>query len=142
MKKTISVHIGGRLFNIEEAAYNKLSKYLNTIRGFFSHLESSEEIISDIELRIAELFMERISNQKQVITESDVDDIIAIMGQPEDYVDADEEAEESSYTYRNRAKKQVFRDPDNKVVSGVCSGISAYFGMDPIILRAIFVIFT
>jgi|SRR5690554_426955 len=145
MKKTISVHIGGRLFNIEEAAYNKLSKYLNTIRGFFSHLESSEEILSDIELRIAELFMERISPQKQVITDFDVDDIISIMGQPEDYVDVegDEDAEGATHTSRSRSTtKQVFRDPDNKVIAGVCGGISAYFGIDPIILRALFVIVT
>ncbi|NEN23642.1 PspC domain-containing protein [Cryomorpha ignava] len=142
MNKTISVNIGGRVFNIEEIAFDKLNKYLNTIRGYFKNQESADEIISDIELRIAELFIERISNQKQVITVSDVDEIIAIMGQPEDYVDAEEEAEETGYTYRTRAQKQVFRDPDNKVVAGVCSGISAYFGIDPIILRAIFVIFT
>ena len=145
MKKTISVHIGGRLFNIEEAAYNKLSKYLNTIRGYFSNEESAEEILSDIELRIAELFMERVTPQKEVITERDVDDIISIMGQPEDYVDTDDSAgeEDTSQTYSRRsATKQVFRDPDNKVVAGVCGGISAYFGIDPIILRALFVIVT
>lgn len=142
MNKTISVNIGGRVFNIEEIAFEKLNKYLNTIRGYFKNQESADEIISDIELRIAELFIERISSQKQVITESDVDEIIAIMGQPEDYLDEDEEAEQTEHTYRTRNAKQVFRDPDNKVVAGVCSGISAYFGIDPIILRAIFVIFT
>lgn len=145
MKKTIRVHIGGRLFNIEEAAYNKLSKYLNTIRGYFSHQDSADEILSDIELRIAELFMERVTPQKEVITEHDVDDIISIMGQPEDYVDADDDtgAEDTSHTKsRKSTTKQIFRDPDNKVVAGVCSGISAYFGIDPIILRALFVIVT
>ena len=145
MKKTISVHIGGRLFNIEEAAYTKLSTYLNTIRGYFNHQESAEEILSDIELRIAELFMERVTPQKEVITDRDVDDIISIMGQPEDYLDGDDDAgeEDTSHTYRQRSTtKQVFRDPDNKIVAGVCSGISAYLGMDPIILRALFVIIT
>lgn len=142
MNKTISVNIGGRVFNIEEIAFEKLNKYLNTIRGYFKNQETADEIISDIELRIAELFIERISNQKQVITDSDVDEIIAIMGQPEDYVEGEEDAEDAHYTYRNRSTKQVFRDPDNKIVAGVCSGISAYFGIDPIILRAIFVIFT
>ena len=145
MKKTISVHIGGRLFNIEEEAYNKLSKYLNTIRGYFSNQESAEEILSDIELRIAELFMERVSPQKEVITDRDVDDIISIMGQPEDYVDGDDSAseEDASHTYTRRSTtKQVFRDPDNKIAAGVCSGISAYLGIDPIILRALFVVVT
>ena len=146
MKKTISVNIGGRLFNIEEAAYNKLNKYLNTIRGYFSNDESAEEILSDIELRIAELFMERVTPQKEVITEQDVDDIISIMGQPEDFVDEDGDeyagTQDTHQTYNKSHTKQVFRDPDNTVVAGVCSGISAYLGIDPIILRALFVIVT
>ncbi len=144
MNKTISVNIGGRVFNIEELAFDKLNLYLNTIRGYFKNHESTDEIISDIELRIAELFIERISNIKQVITEADVDDIITIMGRPEDYVDVEDEEEtgNTGFSSRTRTAKQVFRDPDNKVVAGVCSGISAYFGIDPIILRAIFVIFT
>lgn len=142
MNKTISVNIGGRVFNIEELAYDKLNRYLNTIRGYFENHESTDEIISDIELRIAELFMERISNQKQVITLADVDEIITIMGKPEDYVDAEEDEDDPEFASAKsaRAKRRVFRDPDNKVVAGVCSGISAYFGIDPIILRAIFAI--
>ena len=144
MNKTINVNIGGRVFNIEEQAFDKLNLYLKTIRGYFKNHESTDEIISDIELRIAELFMERISNMKQVITEADVDDIISIMGRPEDYGDTEDEEEtrNTGFSSRTRTAKQVFRDPDNKVVAGVCSGISAYFGIDPIILRAIFVIFT
>ncbi len=142
MNKTISVNIGGRVFNIEELAYDKLSRYLNTIRGYFEKRESTDEIISDIELRIAELFMERISNQKQVITEKDVDEIITIMGKPEDYMDGDEEEMEFEQTQSKsrRSSSKVFRDPDNKIVFGVCSGISAYFGIDPIIMRAIFAV--
>jgi phage shock protein PspC (stress-responsive transcriptional regulator) len=141
MNKTISVNIGGRVFNIEEAAYQKLNVYLNTIRGYFEGNESADEIISDIELRIAELFMERISEQKQVITIGDVNEIVSIMGKPEDYFDEDGFEEESAPGSRN-TQKRVFRDPDNKVLFGVCGGISAYFGWDPIVLRAIFVIFT
>ena len=142
MNKTISVNIGGRVFNIEELAYDKLSRYLNTIRGYFEKRESTDEIISDIELRIAELFMERITNQKQVITEKDVEDIIVIMGKPEDYMDGDEEEVEydPSQSKTRRSSSKIFRDPDNKIVFGVCSGISAYFGIDPIILRAIFAV--
>lgn len=142
MNKTISVNIGGRVFNIEELAYDKLSRYLNTIRGYFEKRESTDEIISDIELRIAELFMERISNQKQVITEKDVDEIIVIMGKPEDYMDGDEEEIEYEQTQSKgrRSSSKVFRDPDNKIILGVCSGISAYFGIDPIIMRAIFAV--
>lgn len=140
MNKTISVNIGGRVFNIEEDAYEKLNKYLRTIRSYFTANDSADEIISDIELRIAELFAERTTALKQAITLNDVDEIIAVMGQPEDYVD--EGAEDTSYTFRSTTSrsKRVFRDPDNKVIFGTCSGISAYFGWDPIILRAIFAI--
>lgn len=143
MKKTISVHLGGRLFNIEEAAYNQLHKYLNTIRGYFTDRESAEEILSDIELRIAELFEERVHAAKEVITERDVEDIIAIMGQPEDYFDGEDAEDEKSQTHERRSNpKQVFRDPDNKVLAGVCGGLGAYLGIDPIILRALFIIVT
>ncbi len=140
MNKTISVNIGGRVFNIEESAFDKLNKYLNTIRGYFEGHESTEEIISDIELRIAELFMEAISEQKQVITTSDVDEVIRIMGKPEDYIDEEEPEEQRSSKTHSKQGKRVFRDPDNKVIFGVCGGISAYLGWDPIVLRALFVI--
>lgn len=140
MNKTISVNIGGRVFNIEENAFEKLNRYLNTIRGYFEGNDSADEIISDIELRVAELFMERITDQKQVIMLTDVDQVITIMGKPEDYLDSEEE-EAKTYTHKKaKTNKRVFRDPDNKVVFGVCGGISAYFGWDPIVLRALFVV--
>ncbi len=142
MNKTISINIGGRVFNIEEAAYDRLNTYLLTIRGYFAGNESTDEIIADIELRIAELFLERTSPQKQAITSTDVDEVIAIMGQPEDYMDADAAGEEtfgsSHYSRGQHRSRRVFRDPDNKVLFGTCSGISAYFGWDPIILRLVF----
>ncbi len=142
MNKTISVNIGGRVFNIEENAYDKLNAYLLAIRSYFSESESTDEIIADIELRIAELFLERTTAQKQAITIGDVDEVIAIMGQPEDYAD-DSESEFSGNTenrFRRTGSKRIFRDPDDKILFGTCSGISAYFGWDPIILRAIFAV--
>ncbi len=142
MNKTISVNIGGRVFNIEENAYDKLNAYLLAIRSYFSASESTDEIIADIELRIAELFLERTTPQKQAITIGDVDEVIAIMGQPEDYADETdgEFTTGSENRFRRTGARRVFRDPDNKVFFGTCSGISAYFGWDPIILRAIFAI--
>ncbi len=140
MNKTISVNIGGRVFNIEENAFDKLNRYLNTIRGYFEGHESTDEIISDIELRIAELFMNLISEQKQVITVADVDEVIKIMGKPEDYVDEEDAEAHQSRSTKRKTNKRVFRDPDNKVVFGVCGGISAYLGWDPIVLRALFVL--
>ena len=139
MNKTVSVNIGGRVFNIEESAFDKLNRYLQTIRSYFEGNESVDEIISDIELRVAELFMERINDQKQVIITRDVDEVIGILGKPEDYIDEDEEVHT---TTKRKTGKRVFRDPDNKILFGVCGGISAYFGWDPIVLRALFVLFT
>jgi len=139
MNKTVSVNIGGRVFNIEESAFDKLNRYLQTIRSYFEGNESVDEIISDIELRVAELFMERINDQKQVITISDVDEVITVLGKPEDYIDEEDEVHTST---KRKTGKRVFRDPDNKILFGVCGGISAYFGWDPIVLRALFAIFT
>lgn len=141
MNKTISINIGGRIFNIAEEAYQKLEKYLNTLKVYFSGREGGDEIIADIEARIAELFDERITTSKQVITPGDVDEIISIMGRPEDYMDdLDDDSTQESAAGGGNTSRRIYRDPDDKVVFGVCSGISAYLGWDPVILRAAFVI--
>jgi phage shock protein PspC (stress-responsive transcriptional regulator) len=145
MNKTINVNIGGRIFSIEEDAFSKLEKYLEAIRNSFEGHQSADEIISDIELRVSELFSERINESKQVIVFEDVEAVIAIMGRPEDYIDAEDEEMEQEFkrkTSRKKYEKRVFRDPDDKLLFGVCSGLSAYLGWDPIILRALFVIST
>lgn len=145
MNKTINVNIGGRIFSIEEDAYAKLEKYLRAIRNSFDGHESADEIISDIELRISELFAERITESKQVIIITDVEAVISIMGRPEDYIDAEDTDFDEEFVRSGRGRKyekRVFRDPDDKLLFGVCSGLSAYLGWDPIILRAIFVIST
>lgn len=146
MNKTVSVNISGFIFNIEETAYDKLSRYLNTIRGYFSESTGAEEIIEDIEARIAELFQEKISDNYQVIKLKDVNEVIAIMGQPEEYIDSDtaeeDQTESASYSYsepKNRYRK-IYRDPDDKVLGGVCSGIGYYFGIDPIWVRLLFIV--
>ena len=145
MNKTINVNIGGRIFSIEEDAYSQLEKYLAAIRNSFEGHQSADEIISDIELRVSELFADRINDSKQVIVLEDVEAVIVIMGKPEDYIDyEDEEMEEEFKRSKSRKnyEKRVFRDPDEKLLFGVCSGLSAYLGWDPIILRALFVIST
>jgi phage shock protein PspC (stress-responsive transcriptional regulator) len=142
MNKTINVNIGGRIFSIEEEAYQQLEKYLKALRSSFSGNQSADEIIADIESRISELFGERINESKQVIVLADVDAVIGIMGKPEDYIDEEEIDEESNFSRKGKYEKRVFRDPDNKLLFGVCSGLSAYLGWDPIILRAIFVLTT
>ena len=114
MNKTVSVNISGFIFNIEEIAYEKLSRYLNTIRGYFSESTGAEEIIEDIEARIAELFQEKISNNYQVIKLKDVNEVISVMGEPEEYIDGEieldgeEETTGSSSTGRkNKYRKRI-----------------------------------
>lgn len=145
MNKTVAANLSGIIFNIEDNAYDKLGQYLETIRGYFRQSEGDEEIMQDIEARIAELFQERISDSKQVINMKDVDEVIAIMGQPEDYFDPNAEEEEASSerttrTARPRGPKRIFRDPDDKWVGGVIGGISKYFGFDPLIMRIIWLL--
>ena len=138
MNKTISINLGGFFFHIDEDAFSKLTRYLDAVKRSLSP-EGREEIIKDIESRIAELFQEKIKNEKQVIGSKEVDDMIVIMGQPEDYKIDDEPKNSfnnSTYNYSNNGgTKKLYRDKDNSIIGGVLSGISQYIGIDPIWLR-------
>jgi len=142
MKKAIKINLSGIIFHIDEDAYEKLKTYLDTISRHFSNKEESKEIIDDIEARIAELFQEKITDETQVITVSLVNEVIDIMGNPEDIADSGDEAEQQRTFHEsyNRSRR-LYRDPENSVVGGVCGGLSAYFSVDPIIFRLLFVIF-
>lgn len=144
MNKTISVNISGLVFNIEEEAYNSLRQYLDTLRRNFSGSQGGDEIMRDIESRIAELFQERLANTRQVITMEDVDYIKTVMGQPEAYFEEEAASDNTSgTTWQQPAgtrRKRIFRDTDNRILGGVCSGLAAYFGWDPLLVRLVFVI--
>jgi len=139
MKKTIRINIGGLVFNIDEDAYQKLRDYLNALNERFSATAEGNEIIDDIESRIGDLFLQKTNDLKQAITNEDVEEIISIMGNPQEI---DDETQEEGYskTKREKGSKRMFRDPDNRVLGGVCAGISHYLGIDPIIMRALFII--
>ena len=132
MKKTININLAGFVFYIDEDAYEELQKYLKNIKTYLGNTEGREEIIDDIESRIAELFSEK---QKQVITLIEVSEVIEVMGQPEDYMSEDETEQKTSYKSSN---KRLYRDPDSTVLGGVCSGIGHYVNIDPIWIRLIF----
>lgn len=139
MNKTLTINISGIIFHIEEDAYEKLSRYLATIKSYFSHTEGGNEIMSDIEARIAELLQEKLNPGKQVILLPDVDYALNTMGRPEDF-GADSSSSRTNFAsedepYEEPVKKRLFRDPDNKVLGGVCSGVGHYFGFDPVWLR-------
>ena len=141
MKKTFPININGFIFHIDEDAYEILSKYLNEINRKFASSDEGREIISDIEARIAELFQEKLSDAKQVITISDVECVIEIMGKPEDMGDDEEEEKQDSGKKRKyRTGKRIYRDPDNGKIAGVGAGIAAYFAIDPVIARILLII--
>ncbi len=138
MNKTVTINISGIIFHIEEDAYDKLSKYLSTIKGYFSKTDGGNEIMSDIEARIAEMLQSKTSAVKQVVLMADVDSVIEAMGKPEEFAEGHtekEEQEEESFQSSEPIKKRLFRDPDNKAVGGVCSGIAAYFDVDIVWIR-------
>ena len=136
MKITLSVNLGGYSFNIDEDAYEELKRYLRNLEFHFANEESSAEILSDIETRMAELFKGKITGYKQVITIQDVNEIISVMGSPEDI--ADEEGKSTKEKFSSPGYHRMYRDTDHRIIGGVCSGMAAYWGMDPIILRVIF----
>ncbi|WP_248722305.1 PspC domain-containing protein [Seonamhaeicola sp. ML3] len=145
MNKTVNINLAGIFFHIDEDAYLKLQRYLEAIKRSFTDSQGRSEIIADIEARIAELFNERVQNHKEVIRIKEVDEVIAIMGQPEDYLVDDEifedEPQASSSQKRTHAPtKKLFRDTDNSYVGGVSSGLGHYFGIDAIWVRLAWVI--
>src|SRR5690554_1293539 len=126
MNKTVNINLAGISFHIDENAFDKLSRYLDAIRKSLKGADGSEEIMQDIEARIAELFSEKLHFQSQVISLKDLDEVIAVMGQPEDYEVDDEIFEDVPPRSGTRAKsrgrashKQLFRDVDNKYIGGV-----------------------
>jgi len=140
MNKTISINLGGMFFHIDEDAYQKLSRYFDAVKRSLSP-DGREEIMKDIEGRIAELFHERIQNDRQVIGLVEIDAVIAVMGQPEDYK-IDEEtatAQPIDYSISSKAKK-LYRDKQNSIIGGVASGFGHYFTIDPVWIRLLFVI--
>ncbi|WP_431166259.1 PspC domain-containing protein [Tenacibaculum halocynthiae] len=143
MNKTININLGGFFFHIDEIAYQKLNRYLEAIsRSLSDDPQGKDEIIADIESRISELLSERITDARQVVNEGDIEDIIGIMGQPEDYAEA-EEAYNDNTTYTKRRKntsKKLFRDSNDKFLGGVCAGLGHFVGIDAIWVRLAFII--
>ena len=141
MNKTTSINLGGYFFHIDEDAFRKLSNYFEAVRKSLSP-DGREEIINDIESRISELFTEKLGTSKQVIGIKEVDDIITIMGQPEDYK-IEYETPKNDF-HSNFAKtsttKKLYRDKENSFLGGVLSGLGHYFRVDPLWLRIIMVI--
>ena len=142
MKKTIRINISGLIFNIDEDAYEKLQQYLSSITRKFINTEEGNEIIADVEARIAELFQERIGDRKEVVNLPDIDHIIEIMGKAEDFEEELDEEDVIDDSQTKKTARQIYRDTDNRVLSGLSAGIATYLGIDPVIVRVVFVLMT
>jgi phage shock protein PspC (stress-responsive transcriptional regulator) len=152
MKKVININFQGRVTPIEETAYDVLKQYVESLRQFFANEEGKDEIINDIESRIAELFSERLKKGSTCITDNDVESIIAGMGRPEDFENEDNIASpidsnhqhhtHQTNTEASKSRGSLYRDINDKILGGVCGGLAAYFKIDPSIIRVIFVVFT
>ncbi len=135
----MNISIGGIIFHVDEEAYEKLKRYLEEIKKHFNKYAGGEEIISDIEGRIVELFQQKLNSKKEVINMADVNEVISIMGKPSDF---DNDNEYNDPDIRQVGKKRLFRDIDNRMIGGVCSGLGAYFRLDTVWFRLGFVIAT
>ncbi len=141
MNKTININLGGIFFHIDEIAYQKLKRYLDAIRKSLSDdPQGRDEIINDIEHRIGELLSERITNDRQVVNENDIDEITKIMGKPEDYLVDEEIFNDEPKPRKSTSSKKLFRDGDDKFLGGVCSGLAHYVGIDVIWMRIIWLV--
>lgn len=142
MNKTVNINLGGMFFHIDEDAYQKLSRYFDAIKRSLSDSNGQDEIIKDIEMRIAELVSEKHTSEKQVINLKELDEIIAVMGQPEDYrIDPDgDETQKNNFNTTNRAHKKLYRDKDKGSIAGVCTGLGHYFGIDSVWIKILFLI--
>ena len=143
MKKTITINVGCYPFIINDDAYEALNQYLNSVHQYFQNTESYAEITGDIEGRLAEIFLEKLGS-RQILELSDIHAAIEMMGKPEDFgaaASGESTASEGPENTDYRTGKRLFRDPEDRVLGGVCSGIAAFFGIsDPLVIRLLFVV--
>jgi phage shock protein PspC (stress-responsive transcriptional regulator) len=142
MNKTVNSNIGGLIFHIDEDAYQNLTRYFEAIKRSLSNSSGQDEIMNDIEMRVAELLTEKQKSDKHVINNKDVDEVIVIMGQPEDYR-IDDDSNEKATTepiYPYTRSRKLYRDKDRGTIAGVCTGLGHYFGIDAVWLKILFLI--
>jgi phage shock protein PspC (stress-responsive transcriptional regulator) len=148
MKTTITINLGGIVFHIDDDAFEMLHTYLIAVEKQFVNEDERKEVMSDIESRLSELFKEELGERRDVIMKVDVSKVIKIMGEPEDF--KDEEAEKETKTgsgwesrrqkMNSKTTKRLYRDPDNRILGGVCGGLGSYFNTDPLLFRIIFIV--
>lgn len=136
MKKTYTISLGGRIFPLEEDAGNKLQAYIQTLENYYFKEEGGQEIMNDIEGRIAELLNEYMqAPAKEVITLADIERIISIMGNPDDIINEDHQED-----YTKKQDRKLYRDNENKMIGGVAAGIATYLNVSVVLIRILFAI--
>jgi phage shock protein PspC (stress-responsive transcriptional regulator) len=145
MKKNLNINIGSRVFNIDEDAYDLLSKYLESIKKYFEKINIDEDISNDIENRISEKFNSILKNRESLNID-DINNIIKEMGTLDDFKEAYNDFDTNDFSNQNNEskttgkEKRIYRNTSDKVIAGVASGLANYFSVDPIIFRLIFIV--
>lgn len=155
MKKVININFQGQVIAIEETAYEMLKKYISSLKNYFSREEGGEEIVNDIESRIAELFGNRLKHGISCITDEDVKSVIDSIGRPQEFDSDYEEMADKEFRSDNEAyappvseayraderRPRLYRNSNDRIIGGVCSGLAHYFKTDPVWIRLLFVFF-
>jgi len=154
MNKVININFQGRILPIEELAYEMLKQYIESLRTYFQNEEGRDEIINDIECRIAELCEDRLKKGDVCIDQTAINLIIASIGRPADFEAQDgfeanttaaenntnsDNAHTEPNDWSSTHQKRLYRDEKNKVLGGVCSGIANYFNIDPLVVRILWI---
>lgn len=143
MKQIMNVGVGGKSFSIDKDAYDYLNNYLKQYRAHIKMGVQSKEVMEDLEQRIAELFSEKLNDYKNVVTIEMVSNVVGQLGMQdgEPFVNYQNQNVNNNYETDNCNKpKKLFRNPLDKVIGGVCSGLAIYFNIDVVIMRIIFVV--
>lgn len=149
MNKTINVSLGKQFFHIDEEAFIVLKNYLDAIKQYLINEEGRDEILADVEARIAELFTEKLQSEREVVQVHEVERVIKIMGQPSDYkveqdedtfADAQNETHSNSQNTHQSTGKKFYRDEEKNLLGGVCAGLAHNFGIDILWMRIIWLV--
>lgn len=151
MKKTINVAIGGCSFTIDDDAYNTLSIYLDRFKAALDNSSTSSDVMDELEVRIADLLKGKLGS-REVVDMKMAQDVIGALGYPEGYKETESQSDGASgeatgsqdgpdcSRCNERPVRKLFRDPDDKKIAGVCSGLALFLGVDVVLIRIIFLV--
>ncbi|HOG40932.1 MAG TPA: PspC domain-containing protein [Bacteroidales bacterium] len=145
MKKVVNAGIGGRPFILEEDAFSKLESYLSFFKSKINMGSQEKEVMDDLEMRIADLFEEKLGSGSEVVTLQMVEEIISRLGMPDGsspFENGGDTSSSASASAESKGPRKLYRDPDDRVIGGVCSGLAQYLNIDVVLVRILFVVFT